>query len=170
MAGEWTPFAAQGLGRALVSVSAGDRLTASLHRESQKGPIWLLTESEDAKGSDASAAPTYDGPASCMVDDFLVIGGVALSPSNAVTAGLSGRFQHPPVNAESAWLTVFEGVAPPVTTIVREFDGAGLLISTLALDFPADPPLTLGSTLRRVRTWTRRHRTGRMPRRTTTYP
>lgn len=168
--GEWTPFAAQGLGRALVSVSARGGLTASLHRESEEGPIWLLTQNEGTDGSDASAAPAYDGPASCMDGDSLVIGDVMLSPSNTVTTSAAGRLQHPIVSAAGAWLTVFEQVALPVNVIVREFDSEGMLISTLPLDFPADPAMTLRSMLPRLRTWSRRHRTGRMPTRTTTYP
>lgn len=168
--GEWRPLAAQGLGRALVSVSAGGGFTASLHRESKEGPIWLLTKNEGAEGSDASAAPTYEGPASCIDGDFLVLGSVKFSPSNVVTVGVADRVQSPKVGAEGAWLTVFERVSVPADVIVREFDSAGVLVSTWALDFPADPPMTLRMMLCRVRTWSRRHRSGRMPTRTTTYP
>ncbi len=167
---DWPPFGAEGLGKPLVSVSAGDGLTAALHRQNETGPIWLLTEEDDVEGGGASAAATCEGPASCLVGDSLVIGDVMLSPRNVVTVGLPGRIQHPTASAEGVWLTVFERVALPVNVIVREFDGAGGLISTLELDFPADRPITLRSMLWRARTWGRRHRTGQMPTRTTTYP
>jgi hypothetical protein len=144
-----------------------------MHVEPASQQLWLVEHRNDPHGEDWTATPAHGTLATSFARGRLVVGGRASSPTVRIDAAVDAWVQHQTLSAHGAWLTIFDDLELPFECIVRDLDGAGSCIQQHTLDFPVDPPEgvigRLASTCRRL-AFGLRHRFGRMPRGTHSYP
>lgn len=162
----------EGLGSPLASVSRPG-LEASLQVEVATQRLWLVEHRNDAHGEDWTATSAHDGLASSFARGTLVVGGRVSPPIVQIQAVVGGRAQSPRPGPHGAWLTVVDDLELPFECVVDGLDDAGVRIQQRTLDFVVDPPSSVGGRLgnaRRRFASLLRHRLGRLPRGTHSYP
>jgi len=160
------------LGSPLVSISRPGH-EASLHLDVGTQQLWLAEHRTDSHGEDWTAASTHDAVTTSFAQGTLIVGGLLSPPIVRVEALVGDRVQRPSPVSQEAWLAIFDGLELPFECIVRGLDDAGTCVQESTLDFPVDSQASVAGRLadaRRRFAFGLRHRFGRMPKGTRSYP
>lgn len=127
------------LGAPLAEITTSDGLTVWLHKARHSRTLWLVKETD----THGSATRATDPVATSLSDRTLVVGGVLGPSASEIQLELDGHVRRLPANAQNAWLTSFAPVAIPFRLTVWELDADAVPVREYALDWEAEPPVSL---------------------------